>query len=226
MPRSEMTEREDVSAAQAVAFGVRLRDARKAKGYSQELLGSLVGVGKASVSSWEKGRDCPTFRSLALLSEALGASLDRLMLGNDSGTIEARKNRDGSDSASSELEPTAPARKARSPKGLNLRLKAARRLAGLSQAALAERTCVSRGAIAQWEMGVTSPSLENLLQVATVLGVSLDYLALGRGTPESTYSLPVSNDANVVKLAALFENLPRPVRAKVVDLIRALAAFR
>lgn len=63
-------------------FAERLRQLRLAAGLTQEQLGFAVEVTKSSVSAWENGRETPSFRSLPLLKEALGCSLDVLLLGD------------------------------------------------------------------------------------------------------------------------------------------------
>lgn len=60
------------------------------------------------------------------------------------------------------------------------RLKALRAQAGLTQAALAERSGVAVSTIRQFEYGLREPTLGTLLKLADGLGVSLDVFA-GRG---------------------------------------------
>jgi len=62
-------------------FADRLREARVAKGMTQEQLGFALGITKSSVSAWENGRETPSFRLLPLLRQALGRSLDELLCG-------------------------------------------------------------------------------------------------------------------------------------------------
>lgn len=66
---------------------------------------------------------------------------------------------------------------------LSTRIRNTRLRAGLSQAELAERLGVSRTAVCNWESskGRTQPSGERLAQIATLAGVSWDWLATGRG---------------------------------------------
>lgn len=59
------------------------------------------------------------------------------------------------------------------------RLKAARKSAGLSQAALAKMLFISQQAYAKYENGTSSPNPETLSRITTILDVSPDYL-LGR----------------------------------------------
>lgn len=60
-------------------FGLRLRQARLARGYTQEQLGLDVDVTKASVSSWEADRMVPKFQNLEALRNSLGIDLDYLI---------------------------------------------------------------------------------------------------------------------------------------------------
>lgn len=64
---------------------------------------------------------------------------------------------------------------------LTERLARARKARGLSQAEAAERLNVSRQAISRWETGTGMPTLDNLIQMGKVYGVSLDELVYGTG---------------------------------------------
>lgn len=62
------------------------------------------------------------------------------------------------------------------------RIRHARRLAKLSQAALAGRVGVGPSAVAQWESPKgTSPTVDHLVRVANATGVVFEWLATGRG---------------------------------------------
>lgn len=62
------------------------------------------------------------------------------------------------------------------------RIRHARRLAGMTQARLAEAIGVGASAVAQWELpSGTSPTAEHMERIATVCGVSFEWLATGRG---------------------------------------------
>lgn len=82
---------------------------------------------------------------------------------------------------------------------LGQNIQTARRAAGLSQEALAERIGVSRQALGKWEKDTALPGLENLRQLSAALGVSADTL-LGRelpaapGTPSEGTSAPLPAD--------------------------------
>ena len=62
--------------------------------------------------------------------------------------------------------------------GTNLRAERLRRK--LTQQALAERVGVSTAAIAQYELGVKSPSIITAERIASALGVTIDALLHGR----------------------------------------------
>lgn len=56
------------------------------------------------------------------------------------------------------------------------RLKDLRKQAGLTQVNVAEKLGISQPAYASWERGVKKPTQENLVKIAQVLNVSVDYL--------------------------------------------------
>ena len=60
------------------------------------------------------------------------------------------------------------------------RLAALRRAAHLSQQALAQAVLVSPSAIGMYEQGKREPSLDRLVALAQVFGVSTDYLLTGQ----------------------------------------------
>lgn len=56
------------------------------------------------------------------------------------------------------------------------RLKDLRKQAGLTQVNVAERLGVSQPAYASWERGIKKPTQDNLVKIAQILNVSVDYL--------------------------------------------------
>ena len=69
-----------------------------------------------------------------------------------------------------------------------------RQAAGLSQEQLADQLHVSRQAISKWENGSALPDIEKIIQIASILHVSLDELVLAkepavRGCDKSSYGL-------------------------------------
>jgi len=62
------------------------------------------------------------------------------------------------------------------------RIRQARKDAGLSQAALAERLGLDRTAVAQWERNnAAGPTASHMAAIALATGVSFEWLATGRG---------------------------------------------
>lgn len=73
-------------------------------------------------------------------------------------------------------------RKKRTAQDFSQRLREARRKAGLSQEALAERLNVSRQAVSKWESGGAAPSTEKLAELSQVLDTTVDALLGGQET--------------------------------------------
>lgn len=68
---------------------------------------------------------------------------------------------------------------------LSEKLYACRRRSGLSQEQLAERIGVTRQAISKWELGSSTPELENLLALCDCFGITLDELTREDSSPAS-----------------------------------------
>lgn len=66
-----------------------------------------------------------------------------------------------------------------------------RRREGFSQEELAERLAVSRQAVSRWELGTAMPDAFNLLQLARLFGVTVDFLLCGG--EEAVLPTPVSS---------------------------------
>ena len=56
------------------------------------------------------------------------------------------------------------------------RLKDLRKQAGLTQVEVAEKLGISQPAYASWERGAKKPTQDNLVKIAQILNVSVDYL--------------------------------------------------
>lgn len=68
---------------------------------------------------------------------------------------------------------------AATPENVGKRIRAARERAEVTQDYIAKRLGMSRAGIAQWEGGVTSPSIEKVDQVAKLTGTTPQWLAYG-----------------------------------------------
>lgn len=95
---------------------------------------------------------------------------------------------------------------------LGSRIRARRDAVGLTQDKLAAQCGVSRAAVAQWESGVTRPSLDNLIKVADALNVWLSWLTTGdHSLPDGPN--PFADPAN--------SRTANPPGFAVIDLARA-----
>ena len=117
---------------------------------------------------------------------------------------------------------------------LNQRLSQTRRARKLRQHQVAEHLDVSLGAVSQWEQGKTKPNMRNLVLLAKLLNVSLDWLLSGvetvKETQKASYS---SNQENFKNLSALstqeeellyvFAKLPIDWQGKVIETLQFLA---
>jgi len=61
------------------------------------------------------------------------------------------------------------------------RIRFARKQKGLTPLQLAVLIGVTKGACGQWEVGMITPTVENLSKLAITLAVNFEWLATGRG---------------------------------------------
>jgi len=64
-----------------VALGQRVRELRKAKGFSQEGFADTVGVHRTWMGAVERGERNLSFHNLVLISKALGITLSEFLSG-------------------------------------------------------------------------------------------------------------------------------------------------
>ena len=69
-----------------------------------------------------------------------------------------------------------------------IRLKMLRKRSGLTQAELAKQLNITPSALGNYEQGRRLPDIETLVAMAEVLGVSLDYLVIGKEHREKAVS--------------------------------------
>jgi transcriptional regulator with XRE-family HTH domain len=74
---------------------------------------------------------------------------------------------------------------------LGNRIKIARKRLRMSQAVLARHTKVDQSSIAYWESGRTSPKYSRLLELASILEVTPEWLQFGINSGSSNASIPV-----------------------------------
>ena len=62
-----------------MAFGEKLREARKKAGMTQEQLAEVLSVSRQAVTKWESDKGIPDVENLKLISKALNVSIDYLL---------------------------------------------------------------------------------------------------------------------------------------------------
>ena len=117
---------------------------------------------------------------------------------------------------------------------LNQRLSQTRRAKKLRQHQVAEHLDVSLGAVSQWEQGKTKPNMRNLVLLAKLLNVSLDWLLSGVETVNEiqkvNYITSQEKSKNLTtfstqeeELLSAFSRLPIDLQGKVVETLQFLA---
>ena len=129
----------------------RIREARKAKNWTQAELAKKAGVSEIAVRSYENRKRTPAVEIAVKLARALGVTMEWLF-GDDPSEMKIPQT------------PKYP------------RIREARLAAGLTQAQLAEKADVSRVSIGFYERGERIPPLDAGAKIAKVLNVSLDWL--------------------------------------------------
>jgi transcriptional regulator with XRE-family HTH domain len=113
---------------------------------------------------------------------------------------------------------------------LDNRIRRARTLAGLTQAELAHRVGVQRGAVAQWESPNGSlPSMDHLIAIALHTGICLEWLGTGRGEPRPDAGMEqagiderAQDELEAACLQAL-RRMPRRMRERILSVLQAIA---
>src|SRR5882724_797515 len=64
-------------------MGVRIRDVRRNRGWTQDQLANAVGVSRSAVAQWETGRAGQVTTNLTRIAEVLEVGVEFLMYGDD-----------------------------------------------------------------------------------------------------------------------------------------------
>ena len=64
-------------------MGMRIRDVRRERGWTQDQLASAVGVSRSAVAQWETGRAGQVTTNLTRIAEVLDVGVEFLMYGDD-----------------------------------------------------------------------------------------------------------------------------------------------
>ncbi len=68
-------------------IGLKIRDLRKKKGFTQTYLSSMIGMDNSQLSKIEKGKLMPTVEQIMAISSIFGISADWLMEKDDANNI-------------------------------------------------------------------------------------------------------------------------------------------
>jgi transcriptional regulator with XRE-family HTH domain len=110
----------------------------------------------------------------------------------------------------------------RQPSPLGARIAQARQRAGLSQNQLALKLGIGRSALAQWERSAVALKSEQLLALANLLAVSVDFL-VGRSEPAKRPSGPVGKARQIFERVS---QLPRATQHRILAGVEdALVAY-
>lgn len=100
------------------------------------------------------------------------------------------------------------------------RFKQCREEKGLSQKFVAISVGVKAPSISDWENGKTNPTLENLIALADVLGVSTDYLLGIDSEPKEKSPPSVVEDELDYRLLTLIRQLPPEKKKSLLELLQ------
>jgi transcriptional regulator with XRE-family HTH domain len=64
-------------------MGIRIRDIRRERGWTQDQLANAVGVSRSAVAQWETGRAGQVTTNLTRIAEVLEVGVEYLMYGDD-----------------------------------------------------------------------------------------------------------------------------------------------
>ena len=94
-------------------------------------------------------------------------------------------------------------------------IRSKRKERGLSQRALGKMLGVTGGAVAQWELGATLPTSENMTALKQLIGLAPS-LSLSPGAP---YAGQIIEDPDELALLRFWRNLDDPKRQALLDLL-------
>ncbi len=64
-------------------MGIRIRDVRRERGWTQDQLANAVGVSRSAVAQWETGRAGQVTSNLTRIAEVLDVGVEYIMYGDD-----------------------------------------------------------------------------------------------------------------------------------------------
>ena len=181
----------------------RIREARKAKSLVMKELAQKIGVTESTISMYENGKREPDFETLIRIADALDVSTDYL-LGRSAPPL------------SSDTQVFS------SPVGVPNRIRQCREKAGLSQKYVADALGVAAPSVSGWESGKTKPTMKNLISLAKLFNVPVEYIA--NTSEESVAS--VESSVLDPRLVDLLIGLTPLEREKAISYIEGLKSRR
>lgn len=100
---------------------------------------------------------------------------------------------------------------------LGTRIKEARKYRGRSQKWLSIETNVTQTSVSDWESNNTTPTVTNLATVATVLEVSFEWLATGRGEMVMPVTPPTTEVEALVRAMQALSPAQREVVLRFIN---------
>lgn len=96
------------------------------------------------------------------------------------------------------------------------RIKRLREAEGLTQAELAKRLGITRSGVNAWEMGITTPSTQYIVELANLFNVTADYLLGIQG--KQTLNVTGLNEKDIEILQSLIRHLKSKNRTHQGDM--------
>lgn len=112
--------------------------------------------------------------------------------------------------------------------GISERISCLRKQKGLSQYQLSELLGVSRQAVSKWENGLSMPDMENLVSIAQILGVTLEYLTTGNenAPPPPLPSERIVEVEKVIEVEKIVEKIIEVERPVYLDAEKTVQSDR
>lgn len=143
-----------------MSIGERIKQAREYAGYTQQELGSLVGITGSALTNYEKGLSTPRYSILIKIMDVL--NIDANFLFQDFITNNLSKNKlvDAQDFKQQFCS----------------KLKEARKEKGYSQEQLANKLGLVKSTITGYEKGKSEPSISTIYKIMDILNVDANFL--------------------------------------------------
>lgn len=143
-----------------MSIGERIKQAREYAGYTQQELGSLVGITGSALTNYEKGSSTPRYSILIKIMDVL--NIDANFLFQDFITNNLSKNKliDAQDFRQQ----------------FCLKLKEARKEKGYNQRELANKLGVAISSISAYESGNSEPNIYNIYRLIKILNIDANLL--------------------------------------------------